>query len=218
MDYRDGLWLLAWSWLGYFTLHSWLASLTMKHWVAARWPNFMPAYRLAFNAVALLLLLPILLLTYTLPAPPLWRWEGLSAWLANGVSALALAGVALSSRGYDMQEFLGLRQWRGQVRSVADQEGFRISPFHRYVRHPWYFCALLLIWARDMNAATLLSSLLLSAYFIVGSKLEENKLIRYHGEVYRRYMARVPGLVPLPGRFLTAREAEELTREPLTFG
>ena len=44
-------------------------------------------------------------------------------------------------------------------------------------------------------------------YFIIGSRLEEEKLIRYHGEVYRRYRDRVPGLVPLPWKHL--READE---------
>lgn len=210
MNYPDGLWVLAMTWLGYFALHSWLASLTMKHWVAARRPDFMPAYRLVFNLIAMVLLLPILVLTYSLPAPDVWRWEGPGAWLANGASLLALLGVVLSSRGYDMQEFFGLRQLRGQVRSVADQERFCISPFHRYVRHPWYFFALVLIWARDMNAATLLSSVLLTAYFIIGSRLEERKLLIYHGEVYRRYMARVSGLIPLPGRILSPAAAEEL--------
>ncbi|MBS4098746.1 MAG: hypothetical protein KGZ83_18135 [Sulfuricella sp.] len=210
--------LLVACWLAYFTLHSWLASLAMKRWVAARWPDFMPAYRLTFNLLAVLLLLPILVLTYSLPAPWLWRWEGAGAWLANGVSLLAVAGVILSSRGYDMREFLGLRQLRGKVRSVADQESFRISAFHRYVRHPWYFFALLLIWARDMNGATLLSSILLTTYFIVGSKLEEKKLLIYHGEIYRRYMARVAGLVPLPGHVLTQREAEEFLGKQLEPG
>ncbi len=216
MDYPSGLWFLALSWLGYFALHSLLASLAAKRRIAARWPAFMPAYRLVFNLIALLLLLPILLLTYSLPAPELWRWQGAAAWLANGASLLAVIGVALSSQGYDMAEFLGIRQWRGQVRNVEDQENFHLSAFHRYVRHPWYSCALVLIWSRDMNAATLLSSAMLTLYFVIGSRLEERKLLVYHGDVYRRYMERVPGLVPLPWKYLTRRDAEKLRGLPGT--
>lgn len=214
MDYPDGLWLLAFSWLGYFALHSALASLAAKRRVAARWPAFMPAYRLAFNLAALVLLLPILALTYSLPGPWLWRWDGAAAWLANGISLLAVIGVVLSSKGYDMAEFLGIRQWRGRVRKVEDQESFHLSAFHRFVRHPWYFCALLLIWSRDMNAATLLSSAMLTLYFVVGSRLEERKLLVYHGDIYRRYMERVPGLVPLPWKYLRRGEAEKLLERP----
>lgn len=216
MDYPDGLWLLALSWLGYFALHSALASLAVKRRVASRWPALMPAYRLAFNLVAVVLLLPILVLTYSLPGPVLWRWQGAAAWLVNGMSLLAVAGVMFSSKGYDMAEFLGIRQWRGQVRSVEDQESFHLSPFHRFVRHPWYFCALVLIWSRDMSAAILLSSVMLTLYFVVGSRLEERKLLVYHGDVYHRYMERVPGLVPLPWKYLSRAELEKLLgRAPL---
>jgi hypothetical protein len=45
------------AWLAYFIVHSLLASLAVKKWIAARWPDFMPAYRLAFNMIALVLLL-----------------------------------------------------------------------------------------------------------------------------------------------------------------
>jgi hypothetical protein len=43
--------------------------------------------------------------------------------------------------------------------------------------------------------------------------LEEKKLLIYHGDIYRRYMARVPGLIPLPWKFLTAEEAEALLKQ-----
>lgn len=210
MTLQSALWLLAACWLAYFALHSWLASLTFKRWVAARWPGFMPAYRLAFNLLALLLLAPILLFTYALPGPWLWRWEGAWGLLANGFTLLALVGVAASSRGYDMAEFIGWRQWRGQIKTAEDQEGFRISTFHRFVRHPWYFCALILVWSRDMNPAILLSSVMLSAYFVIGSRLEERKLVALHGNLYRRYMRHVAGLFPLPGKTLSAGQAERL--------
>jgi protein-S-isoprenylcysteine O-methyltransferase Ste14 len=81
------------------------------------------------------------------------------------------------------------------------------------VRHPWYFFGLVLIWTRDMSVTMLLSSTLITLYFVVGSWLEEKKLLVYHGDIYRRYMARVPGLIPLPWKFLTAEEAEALLKQ-----
>lgn len=201
--------LLAASWVGYFALHSVLASLAVKRRVAAAQPNLMPLYRLGFNILALLLLLPILWLTYRNPGPMLWRWQGVGAWLANGLALAAVVGFLRSLKYYDSEEFLGLRQWKSRSRRVEDQEHFHLSPFHRFVRHPWYFFALVLIWTRDMSAATLLSSAMMSVYFIIGSRLEERKLLVYHGAVYRRYLLRVPGLVPLPWKYLTAEEASD---------
>lgn len=206
------LWLLAATWLIYFLVHSLLASLLLKRWVAGRWPRLLPAYRLLFNLQSLLLLVPPLYLTYSWQGPDLWRWEGAAWWLANGAALGALLLFFWSLKYYDSGEFLGTRQWRENQQRVEDQEQFHISPLHRYVRHPWYALGLVLVWSRDMNAALLISSLSISLYFILGSRLEERKLIAYHGIRYRRYRDRVPGLLPDPRRYLTAEQAEALLR------
>ncbi len=205
--------LLSFFWIGYFALHSALASLVVKRRVAAAWPNLMPYYRLTYNILASLLILPILWLTYHDPGPMLWRWRGIAVWLANGLALAALFGFWLSLKSYDMQEFLGLRQLQFDVRRVEDQEQFHLSPFHRFVRHPWYFFGLVLVWTRDMSVTTLLSSVFITLYFVIGSRMEERKLLVYHGDTYRRYMARVPGLIPLPWKFLTAVEADSLLKQ-----
>ena len=201
---------LAVGWLGYFAVHSALASLAAKRWVARRYPALVPAYRIVYNALAVLLLLPIIWLTLRHPGPSLWAWHGAPAWLANALAVAAVVVFVVSLRHYDGGEFIGLRQWRLHQRQVEDREVFHLSPFHRYVRHPWYCCALVLIWTRDMDVATLVSSVLMTAYFIVGARFEETKLLIYHGAAYRYYMARVAGLVPLPWKTLSAAEAAEL--------
>jgi protein-S-isoprenylcysteine O-methyltransferase Ste14 len=205
-----GLCWLAACWLGYFALHSVLAGLSAKRWVARRWPSLLPYYRLVFNLLAVVLLLPPLYLTFTLPGEPLWAWRGAWGWVANGLALAALAGFWYSLRLYDMGEFLGLRQWRAQHSRVEDQERFRISPLHRFVRHPWYALALVLLWTRDMPPALLLTALLVSGYFVLGSRLEERKLIAYHGAAYREYRRRVPALIPVPWRVLSRAEARRL--------
>lgn len=210
--WRDIL-LLSFCWIGYFALHSVLASLVIKRRVAAGWPHLMPYYRLTFNILASLLILPILWLTYRDSGSMLWRWQGFAAWLANGLALAAISGFWLSLKSYDMQEFLGFRQLQSHVRKVEDQEHFHLSPFHRFVRHPWYFFGLVLVWTRDMSVTTLLSSVFITLYFLVGSWLEERKLLVYHGDTYRRYMASVPGLIPLPWKFLTAEEAKVLLKQ-----
>ena len=100
-DWRNIV-LLSSCWIGYFALHSALASLAVKRRVAAAWPNLMPYYRLTFNILASLLLLPILWLTYHDSEPMLWRWQGSAAWLANGLALAAIFGFWLSLKSYDM--------------------------------------------------------------------------------------------------------------------
>jgi protein-S-isoprenylcysteine O-methyltransferase Ste14 len=202
-----GLALLLVAWLVYFALHSALASLRAKTWMATRHPGLMPLYRLAFNSIASLGLLPIVWLLYSHPGPLVWAWSGPWAWLGNGLALAAVAGFFHTLRDYDLGEFLGTRQWRNQTRSVEDQESLHLSPAHRFVRHPWYFFSLMILWTRDMSAALLITALVITAYFVVGSRLEEKKLIAYHGERYRRYMRKVAGLVPLPWKTISKAEA-----------
>lgn len=208
-----GLWLLALAWLVYFAVHSLLASLRVKRVFASRWPELFPAYRMVYNLLAVLLLVPPLYLTYALPGPPIWGWQGGLAWLANGLALLALVGAWYVSRYYDISDFAGIRQWRTGKRRIEDLESLHLSPLHRFVRHPWYALALIIIWTRDMPPGFLLTALLATIYFWWGSRLEEQKLIAYHGEVYRRYQARVPALIPMPWRYLTVGEAKDLERQ-----
>ena len=198
------------AWLLYFVVHSLLASLWVKQRVAARWPNLMPAYRLVFNALALALLAPIawIMLAYTWPL--VWQWHGAARVVSNTLAILAALGFIWSLKYYDLQEFFGIRQWRGQVTQITEQEHLKISPLHRFVRHPWYFFAMVLLWSRDMDLAQLITSVMLSLYFTIGSRMEEKKLLVYYGERYQRYKQRVPGLFPLPGRVLSAAEAVAL--------
>lgn len=203
---------LALGWIAYAALHSLLAALAVKAWVTRHWPAATPYYRLAYNALAVVLVLPLAWATYALPGDWLWRWTGAAAWLANGLALAALAGFWFATGSYDMGEFLGTRPWRERRADAGEHEGFRISPLHRYVRHPWYALGLVLIWTRDMNAPLLVSATAITLYFIAGSRLEDRKLEAHFGAAYREYRSRVSGLVPLPWKVLPAAEAARLTR------
>ncbi len=194
---------LAALWLAYAAIHSLLAANAVKAAIIRRWPGAAGAYRLAYNALAGLLLLPPLALLFGRAWTPLWTWPGLWAWVSHGLGLLAVLGFWLSSRHYDMADFLGFK-------ASTVKTGFCLSPWHCHVRHPWYALGLLLIWSRPMDSGFLLTACVLTLYFVIGSRLEEQKLIAQYGEVYRAYCQRVPGLVPLPWRRLRADEAAAL--------
>ncbi len=200
-------------WAGYGILHSTLASLSVKRWAARRWPASPRFYRLFFNLIALISLIPPFVVMHFSRGEALWKWSGIGFVVSNGLAALAIAGFLYSLRGYDTGEFLGTRQWRSRNTAVEDQEHFHISPFHRHVRHPWYFFALVILWTRSMDAALLVTAICLTLYFWWGSLLEERKLLVYHGNVYAEYRKRAPGLLPLPWRYLSRTEAEDLAKK-----
>jgi protein-S-isoprenylcysteine O-methyltransferase Ste14 len=197
-------------WCGFFVIHSVTASLTLKQWVARNFNHLMPAYRLAFNALSALLLVPLLLLSYLWRSEPLWHWSPPLFWITTVITVLTIIAFIISIRYYDMSEFLGTHQWQRRIAAVEDQEQFVIGDFHRFVRHPWYSMAIILIWCREMDPIMLANAIMLTIYFIIGSRLEEKKLIHYHGKIYQHYQQKVPGLLPLPWKYLSKAEAESL--------
>lgn len=205
--------ILAALWLAYFVLHSLLASIRVKEWVAGHHPAWMPYYRLGFNVLAVLLVLVPVGYMFAYQTDYLWQWQGWMAWLMNGLAVIALLLFVWSLSFYDTGEFLGTRQMRMKITAVHDQETLHISPLHRFVRHPWYTLGLVLIWTRDMDVMLLVTAIAITLYFKIGSLLEENKLVAYHGPVYRRYRDKVPGLLPLPWRYLSKTQARALLDE-----
>jgi protein-S-isoprenylcysteine O-methyltransferase Ste14 len=199
--------VIACAWMAYGALHSGLAAYPVKAWVERQWPAAWSGYRLLYNLLSVVLLLPLLWITQRLDGAILWRVPGIIAWPAL---ALAVAGFMWSLKWYDGATFLGLRQWHDHIGPDGESDAFRLSPMHRFVRHPWYTLGLLVLWTRDMNAAWLVAALVVTLYLIVGSRLEEQKLVARYGSAYRRYCRRVPGLLPLPGRFLRMEEARML--------
>ena len=183
------------AWVLYFVSHSWLAANATKQFFIQRFHLNQRIYRLFYVILAFVLLLPLAYLVWTDSSPVLWRYQG---WLKLGldsVAVVALAGFFIVARCYDMVTFLGFA-------TAKQNQGFKISWLHRYVRHPWYFLGLLIIWTRDMSALWLLSCLCITVYLIIGSRLEENKMIAEYGEAYRYYKQRVVGLFIVPGRYM----------------
>ncbi len=199
--------------VAYFTLHSLLASLRVKGFVQQRFPTALPAYRLLFNILSIILLLPLLWLVHQDSGSLLWAWQGSWHWLTMALSAFALGGFIWTAKAYDMSTFIGLRQWRERWQRTEDPEALHISSFHRFVRHPWYFLVLLILWSRDQYLNQTVFYALVTAYLIIGSRLEERKLVHQYGDAYRRYQRKVPGLIPLPWRWLRADETDELVQQ-----
>jgi protein-S-isoprenylcysteine O-methyltransferase Ste14 len=194
------------AWTAYALIHSLLAADSVKRWVARRSPALHAHYRLTYNGLALVLLLPLAWLVFGRPGPNLWP-TGFEVRIAlDALALLAAAALLLAGPRYDLRDFLGLKGRRG------DSPRLHLSAWHRYVRHPWYGVGLVLVWTREMSVAWALSAICITTYFIVGSWLEEKKLIVLFGDAYRHYRHRVPALLPWRGQALTADEARALEK------
>ena len=122
-------------------------------------------------------------------------------WVRVAQGALLLYALAMFIGGlrvYDLQAFLGLRQWRDyRTGQSVGPPAFRKTGVLRVVRHPWYSGGIALLWALPgLTDVTLVVRTLLSAYLILGAVLEERKLREILGEPYKSYCRETPMLVP----------------------
>jgi protein-S-isoprenylcysteine O-methyltransferase Ste14 len=146
----------------------------------------------------MLTLIPVLWYSHSLEQEAFFRWEGL--WrvpqyllLASGILLVVAGG-----RHYSLGQFLGISQLRGPSSAgLASGGGIDSSGVLGLVRHPWYTAVVLLLWARDLDMAALVGNGVLTVYIVVGTLLEERKLVHEFGDAYRSYQGRVSMFVPL---------------------
>ena len=183
------LWLVV-GWIGYFILHSVLAIRQVKAF-ALSWGISAQIYRLIYNFVGAITLIPVFLLSSQIESKYV-----LLPGNALKISGLILAGAGVvllkkSFRVYDTRSFLGLAPMK--------QEAFRTDGFLKYVRHPMYSTIILILIGYFMynpKWSALVSVVMIIIYFVVGGYFEERKLIREFGDQYIQYKKRTPMLIP----------------------
>jgi protein-S-isoprenylcysteine O-methyltransferase Ste14 len=189
-------WLILLAVVAYGLLHSLLASLTTKahtrKWFGLatdRW------FRIAYNLIAFLTLLPILVLPILLIDKVIYVLH--FPWVILTIAIQALAGIVVVAglRQTGMRSFIGLRQ----LFLPEDTTPPRLvtGGFYRYVRHPIYTAGLVFIWLLPILTWNLLAlNIGLTAYVYIGAYFEERKLLLEFGESYAEYRKRTPMLIP----------------------
>jgi protein-S-isoprenylcysteine O-methyltransferase Ste14 len=213
MDYPHYV-LLSILWIGYCALHSALISTTFTDLVKKTLGGRSRYHRIFFNLFSLASLIPLLIYSHS----PRWRTEPLFAWEGTlRILQYALIGLAAvlalsAASHYSMSRFLGIEQIRGKSgKGMTDSGGLDSSGVLGVMRHPWYAAVFLVLWAGDLTLANLIINLILSGYLMIGTLLEERKLVLEFGARYRRYQSEVSMFIPL--KWLKAR----LHRKRVTF-
>jgi protein-S-isoprenylcysteine O-methyltransferase Ste14 len=198
------------SWILWCTLHSALIAPSVTDYLKKKMGDRFRFYRLFFNAVSLATLVPVVYYSIPIPQAPVFRWEGPLLIVKYLLLAASITLFVAGGRHYSMAQFLGIRQIKtGRVNSaLSEYDTFDTSGILRAIRHPWYTASLLFIWARDLSLSTLLINIVLSAYFVVGTILEERKLLLEFGEKYREYQEQVSMFIPC--KWLKAKIARGL--------
>jgi methanethiol S-methyltransferase len=161
---------------------------------------FFRYFRIVYNLTALLSLAPLLYLTMSWRGNPVFAWQ--SGWnilrfLLLGTSFLLFRAGA---RRYDIGYFLGLRQLQGEAAHtlLTDAADFVQDGIFGVTRHPWYLGSLFLLWSAlpVYHDSTTMAAAVLSLYLIIGTLLEERRIVREFGDRYRAYQQDVSMLIP----------------------
>lgn len=113
---------------------------------------------------------------------------------------LIIPGVLLmflALRNYDLAEFSGTYQLKHNGDPISQL--LNTSGVNAYVRHPLYSASFLLLWGVFLVSPTskvLCFSAIARLYLIIGTRLEEKKLIKAFGEEYVGYQNRVGRFIP----------------------
>jgi len=185
--------LFAAAWMGWCLLHSLLIAGPPARGLEKLFPR---THRLVYNLIAFVTLLPLLLWEWQVAADPVYRWPFLLWPLRVLLLAVAVYLVVSAARAFDMLVFLGISGLRSRTGQPAEPEVLRTDGILARLRHPWYAAGLILIWLRDQHLYSLLGSLVLTGYLLVGALLEERRMLRRFGASYAIYREQVPRFFP----------------------
>jgi protein-S-isoprenylcysteine O-methyltransferase Ste14 len=197
--------ILAILWIIWCALHSLMISVRLTGYFKQRLGASYRFYRLIFNLLAFATLIPVVLYTLSIRGPVIFRWEGYLVIVQVLLLATSIFLFVAGAKHYDLLTFLGIRQIRRETSSGALTASGLLDTtgIHGVIRHPWYLASMMVIWAWGLDVTALITNIILTVYFIVGTILEEHKLVLEYGEAYRRYQKQVSMLIPF--KYLRSR-------------
>lgn len=195
MDYL----IVSMLWIGYCVLHSFLISISFTKYVSNLLKHYYAFYRLFYVLVSLVLLIPLInytahidrtiIISYEIP------WSIIRNICMYG-SLLMFFWAFLFN--YDPLSFFGIRQILNFKKNKEKNSTAEIKQngLLGIIRHPMYLALIIYLWCQTFRVVDIIVNIVLTIYVIIGTILEEKKLILEFGEAYKRYQKQVPMLIP----------------------
>ncbi|MGJ5818601.1 methyltransferase family protein [Paludibaculum fermentans] len=179
----------------FFLQHSGMVRRSFREWAEQWIPSWLSRALYTFASAFALVLLCVL--WQPVDATPL-TLEGPLSLLVRAISLLALLSFVwafVSIEGFDAFGTADVLA-RFRHRSHAPVP-LAVSGPYRWVRHPFYFLVLVMLWASPvLSEDRVLLNALFSIWIVLGTRWEERDLVAQYGDAYRRYQAEVPMLMP----------------------
>lgn len=183
-------------------VHSILASKEAKQAFQERFGEraYHGLYRLIYNILAGVTLLPAAVLMMVVPSRVVWMVESPISIVFLALQLVGVIGLLVSIAQIDGGQFLGISQaiayFRGDTLPLP-KEPLSVGGVYALVRHPLYFFSLLVLWfVPTMSEGYLGLCIGATLYFVIGSWYEERRLLAYFGDEYRAYQQKVAWMIP----------------------
>ncbi|MDX8396947.1 MAG: isoprenylcysteine carboxylmethyltransferase family protein [Mariprofundaceae bacterium] len=188
VDWQSMAWIVL-SGLVFAVSHSLLASKSLKLWAYQRGLKE-PRYRLMYSIVGIFSTGIWLWFVHALPDAPLYDVDGLLRMVLYLVQGAGVIIALAAFQPIDGLVFLGLRK------AKASQDPLIVRGIYRWLRHPMYAGAILILLAMPTQTFNgLCLSLVICMYFMVGSRYEEGRMLAEHSE-YADYRDKVGAFIP----------------------
>lgn len=187
--------ILALLWVAYGFIHTLLAANAVKQFLNKLLGRASKYYRLIYNALAVLLILPIVQYQLSIPAQFLLEKSLLNQILGGLMMASGLFLVYKALINYNLSEFIGTQTLQTTPKTISFKQDELLS----VIRHPLYLGMLVFLWGWfgfSGLLASLISAIALSIYIRIGIYFEEKKLVEQFGKQYQEYQKKVPMLIP----------------------
>ncbi len=187
-------------WISWCFIHSLLIDTSVSGLIKNQFPGLTRFYRLLYNGLSLVTVLPLIVATRAADGQVIMEWGGYAGAVRILLFIAALLLFIGGAGKYDLGYFLGIKQLRtGEEHLLlSDNEGFSETGVFGITRHPWYFGSLLFLWSilPRYTLPVFLAFCILSIYLVIGTMLEERKIVTQYGDAYRRYRQHVSMLFP----------------------
>jgi len=186
-------------WSGYCFLHSFMISIWFSNIMKRLLRKYYAFYRLFYVIVSTLLLFPIIRYTIQLDHEIVITYSttlNIFRYIFIALGFLVFAKAFLID--YDVLHFLGFRQAMkfGTTENEPSNTHLKKSGLLGVVRHPMYSAVVVLLWCHSFTIADVFVNAVLTIYVVIGTFLEERKLVIEFGDSYIRYQNEVPMLIP----------------------
>jgi len=186
-------------WCSYCLIHSFLISIKFTNVISRLFKKFYAFYRIFYIVISLILLIPLInyseqisseiIIEYSYP------WNIMRYVLMWGALLIFFWAFFFN---YDSLSFFGIRQilnlWKENKKNSPNR--IKKSGLLGLTRHPMYLTLIIYLWCQTFRLTDLVVNIILTVYIIIGTKLEEQKLILEYGDEYLKYQQEVPMLIP----------------------